>query len=196
MSPLLHRWKFLVLIGLIVAIFSAGATFLWPLKYRADAQVLIISKSRYGVDPYTVVKSAERVGENLVEIMKTDDFLAKVRATPGYTLDWSTFDSLNDRQKRKVWPKMAAGSVVYGTGVLNVSAYHQDPVTAKQLVDIVARTVADRAWEYVGGDVILKVVNSPVVTRFPVEPNPLVNAALGFMAGVLLAALIVSKPRF
>ncbi len=196
MSPLLHRWKFLVLIGLIVAVFSAGVTFFWTLKYRADAQVLIISKSRYGADPYTVVKSAERVGENLVEIMKTDDFLVKVRATPGYTLDWSTFDSLNDRQKRRAWPKMAGGSVVYGTGVLNVSAYHRDPAMARQLASAVAQTVTDKAWEYVGGDVILKVVNSPVVTRFPVEPNPLVNAALGFMVGVLLAALIVSKPRF
>ncbi len=185
----------MVLLGLLVSVIAGGVTFLWPLQYRADAQVLIISKSRYGVDPYTVVKSAERVGENLVEIMKTDDFLTKVRATPGFNLDWSAFDSLNERQKRKAWPKMVTGSVVYGTGVLNVSAYHQNPDTAKQLSGAVAQTLADKAWEYVGGDVILKVVNTPVATRFPVKPNPFVNAGLGFIAGALLAALIIARPR-
>lgn len=190
-----NRWRFMVLVGLIISVFAGGLTFLWPLQYRADTQVLIISKSRYGVDPYTVVKSAERVGENLVQIMKTDDFLAKVRATPNYSFNWSTFDGLNDRQKRRTWPKMVTGSVVYGTGVLNVSAYDQNPETAKQLAGAVAQTLTDKAWEYVGGDVILKTVNVPVATRFPSKPNPLVNAGVGFLAGVLLAALIVARPR-
>lgn len=195
MTHFFNRWRFMVLLGLLVSVIAGGLTFLWPLQYRADAQVLIISKSRYGVDPYTVVKSAERVGENLVEIMKTDDFLVKVRATPGFNLDWSAFDTLNERQKRKAWPKMINGSVVYGTGVLNVSSYHQNPDTAKQLAGAVAQTLADKAWEYVGGDVILKVVNTPVATRFPVKPNPFMNAALGFVAGALLAALIIARPR-
>lgn len=195
MVHLFRRWRFIILIGLLVSVVAGGLTFLWPLEYRADAQVLVISKSRYGVDPYTVVKSAERVGENLVEIMKTDDFLTKVRATSGYSLDWSAFDSLNDRQRRRAWPKMVTGSVVYGTGILNVSAYHQNPEAAKQLSGAVATTLSEKAWEYVGGDVILKVVNAPVASRFPVKPNPFVNAVLGFIAGALLALLIVARPR-
>ena len=187
------RWKFIFLIGLFVAALSFGASLLWPLKYRADAQVLIISKTRAGVDPYTVVKSAERVGENLVEVMKTDDFMQKVRAVEGYQLDWSQLDALNERQKRRAWPKMVNGSVVYGTGMVNVSVYHQDSALAKRFAGAVSQALSSQAWEYVGGDVILKVVNSPIATRWPVQPNIPVNAALGFIAGTLLAAFMVTR---
>lgn len=193
MNHLFKRWKFLSLIGLVTAAIVAGITLLFPLEYRADAQALITPKNRYGVDPYTVIKSAERVGENLVQVMATDDFLAKVRTEDAYQLDWSRFDSLNERQKRKAWPKMAVGSVVYGTGMLNVSAYNRNADQAKRFAGAVADTIANKAWEYVGADVIIKVVNSPIVTRFPVRPNLLVNAGLGFVVGVLLAGLFVSR---
>jgi len=81
LALLTKRWKLIVAVGLIFSVASLGVTMLFPLEYRADAEVFIISKSRYGVDPYTVVKSAERVGENIAQVMKTDDFLAKVPPT-------------------------------------------------------------------------------------------------------------------
>lgn len=189
------RWKFIFLIGLFVAALSFGTSLLFPLKYRADAQVLIISKTRYGVDPYTVVKSAERVGENLVQVMKTDDFMQKVRGIEGYSPDWSVLDKLNERQRRRAWPKMVSGSVVYGTGVVNVGVYHQNPETAKQFAGAVAQTLSSKAWEYVGGDVIIKVVNSPIATRWPVKPNVPLNTVLGFIGGAFLAALVASRNR-
>ncbi|MBP7992073.1 MAG: hypothetical protein KAZ30_00250 [Candidatus Magasanikbacteria bacterium] len=195
MSPLWHRWKFLVLMGLIAAVFSAGATFIWPLNYRADAQILVMPKTRYGVDPYTMIKSTERMGENLVEIMMTDDFFRKVRVTAGNTLDWSGYDKLTPRQQRRAWSKMVEGSMVYNTGIISVSAYRPDPAAARQLAAALSQTLVDKGWEYVGGDVILKVVNPPIATAFPVQPNPITNAGIGFIAGVLLAAFIVSKPR-
>ena len=190
---LFKRWKFIALVGLMFAVISTVITLLFPLEYRADAQVLIISKTRYGVDPYTVVKSAERVGENLAQVMETDDFLRKVREAEGYRLDWSRFDGLNERQKRRAWPKMIAGSVVYGTGVLNVSTYHSSAEQAKLFSAAVSDTVVNKAWEYVGADVILKVVNSPIVTRFPARPNIFLNVLLGFVAGLFVGSAIVSR---
>lgn len=195
MSPLWHRWKFLVLLGLITAVLSAAATFFWPLNYRADAQILVMPKTRYGIDPYTMIKSTERMGENLVEIMKTDDFFRKVRVTAGTTLNWNAYDALTPRQQRRAWNKMVEGSMVYNTGIISVSAYRPDPAAARQLAAAVSQTLVDKGWEYVGGDVVLKVVNPPIATQFPVQPNPITNAGIGFVAGVLLAALIVSKHR-
>ena len=193
LSLVLKRWKFVLLFGAILAILSGGATVFFPLEYRADAQVLIISKSRYGVDPYTVVKSAERVGENIVAVMKTDDFRDKVRAQPGYAIDWGRFDALNERARRRAWPEMVGSSVVYGTGVLNVSAYHPNPDQARALAGASVGALVSRAWEYVGGDVILKVVNTPVVTRWPVRPNLALNTVLGGVVGVILAGFAVSR---
>lgn len=165
----------------------------FPLEYRADAQVLIISKSRYGIDPYTIVKSAERVGENIAEVMKTTDFFEKVMAQGGYDIDQSKFQNVSERVKRKRWTKAVQGSVVYGTGVLNVAAYDRTPERAAALAAATVDTLASRAWEYVGGDVTIKVVNAPIVSRLPARPNLVVNALAGFAAGALAFAFWVMR---
>lgn len=77
---------------------SLLVSLLFPLEYRADAQALIISKSRYGVDPYTVVKSAERVGENLVQVIGTKDFYDKVMLQTGYSIDRTKFDNVSEKE--------------------------------------------------------------------------------------------------
>lgn len=192
-TQLVRGSKILIALGLVAALLAAGATFLFPLEYRADASVLIISQSRYGVDPYTVVKSAERVGENLAQVMGTDDFYQKVKDQEGYTIDWSKFDSLDGRKKRKAWQKQLQASVVFGTGVLNISAYNTDPAKAQALAGAAADALVAKGWQYVGGDVTMQVVNRPVVTNWPVRPNIVMNALLGFVIGVLIGGLIVTR---
>ena len=152
---------------------------------------MIIPQSRYGVDPYTVVKSAERVGENIVAIMKTDDFYQKVIIQSGLTLDTSRFADVSERVKRKRWQRAVRASVVYGTGIVNISAYHAKPDEAKALAAATAETLAAKGWEYVGGDVTIKVVNPPLVTRWPARPNLAVNALAGFVAGVIGAVVFL-----
>lgn len=193
LSRIRHGWKMILILGIVVASLSGALSLLFPLEYRADAGILIISKSRYGVDPYTVVKSAERVGENLVQIMQTDDFFEKVKAQEGYSIDWNEFDSLTEQKKRKKWHKDMQGSVVFGTGVLNISAYNVDPQKAHDIAGASASTLVSKGWQYVGGDVTLQVVNSPVVSEWPVRPNILMNALLGFLVGGLLGAFVVSR---
>ncbi|PIR75238.1 MAG: hypothetical protein CO030_01640 [Candidatus Magasanikbacteria bacterium CG_4_9_14_0_2_um_filter_42_11] len=193
LSRILQGSKILLALGFVTAVLAAGATFLFPLEYRADASVLIISKSRYGVDPYTVVKSAERVGENIAQIIGTDDFYDKVKVQEGYSVDWNVFDSLDSREKRKEWNKHVQGAVVYGTGVLNISAYSTEPKQAMALAGAASDTLVSKGWQYIGGDVTLQVVNHPVVTTWPVRPNFFTNAVLGFVVGLLLGSLIVVR---
>ena len=190
---LIRRSKIILLAGLGAGILSLFAGLLFPLEYRADAQALIIPQSRYGVDPYTVVKSAERVGENIVAIMKTDDFYQKVVAQSGPALDTSRFAGVSERVKRKRWQRAVRASVVYGTGIVNISAYHAKPDEAKALAAATAETLAAKGWEYVGGDVTIKVVNPPLVTRWPARPNLAVNALAGFVVGVVVMSLYVRR---
>lgn len=189
------RYKFIIFIGLIIGIVSLLISLLFPLEYRADAQALIISKSRYGVDPYTVVKSAERVGENLVQVVGTSDFYNKVMLQAGYNIDRTKFDNVSERERRKLWQKTVQSSVVYGTGVVNVSAYSTDASQAKQLAGATVDALASKGWEYVGGDVTIKVVNQPVVTRFPARPNLVLNLIVGLFVGVVLSSILVIKKK-
>ena len=193
LNLLKKRWKVILLSGIILAVLSGFVCLLFPLEYRADAQVLIISKSRYGVDPYTVVKSAERVGENLTQVMKSNDFYNKVMNQPGYNLDKGIFNNIEERLKRKKWNKTVNTSVIYGTGVLNISAYHTDKSQAKEYAGAVAGTLSSQAWQYVGGDVTLKVINDPVVTPWPVRPNIVVNIIVAFMIGLVLSSFVFLK---
>lgn len=190
-----RQWKLLVLVGLLVGAVSVGVSFLFPSEYRADAQVLIISKTRAGVDPYTTVKSAERVGENLAAVMQTNDFYEKVKSLPGYTIDWNRFTELNERERRRMWKKTVATSMTYGTGILNVGMYSPSPEEAVQLAGAASRALVENGWEYVGGDVTIKLVNTPVATKWPARPNLLVNGIAGFVGGVILAGLFILARR-
>lgn len=190
---LFRRYRLIVFAGIIVCVAAVAVSLIFPLEYRADAQVLVISKSRYGVDPYTAVKSAEQVGENLAQVVKTNDFFLKTMGQPGYDIDKSRFENASERLKRKYWQKAMDVSVVYGTGVLNVSAFNKDPRKAEQLAGAIATTLVSSGWEYVGGDVSFKIVDEPVATRFPARPNLLLNGILGLLVGIIAMAVFVSR---
>lgn len=192
LRTVMRQWKLLITVGIVVAVVSVGVSFLFPQEYRADAQVLIISKTRTGVDPYTTVKSAERVGENIAAVMETSDFYEKVRAQESYRVDWQRFTELDERKRRKLWKKTINPSVSYGTGVLNVSTYAPNKDGARQLAAASVRALVEQGWEYVGGDVTIKIINNPVVTKWPARPDFVVNAIAGFIAGILLMGVALA----
>ncbi|MCB9798504.1 hypothetical protein H6758_02160 [Candidatus Nomurabacteria bacterium] len=186
LQKVFHSWKVILVVSILMGILSALVSFLVMEKqYASDAQVLIISKSRYGVDPYTSVKSSERVGENLLQVIKTDDFYGKVLdATTKF--DTSKFENLSDRQRRKAWEKSVDVAVRYGTGVVDIRSYHASPQEANNMAQAIMETLVSKGWEYVGGDVTLKIINKPVATRFAAKPNMVVNGAIGFVVGAFL----------
>ena len=99
----------------------------------------------------------------------------------------------HERVKRKRWERSIRPSVVFGTGVLHISAYSPSSTQAMLLSGAVAETLVEKGWEYVGGDVNIKLVNAPVVTRFPVRPNILLNTLLGFLVGALFMMVVIMR---
>ncbi len=195
-SPLrrLARSKnLLVAVGVLSGLIAGGATLLFPLKYRADAEVFILSQARFGVDPYTVAKSGERIAENLAQVMGTEDFYEKVKSETGYPVDWSSFEKFQLREKLKLWQKTISPAVVYGTSILTISAYHRDTMQASAIAGAAANALVTKSSEYVGGDVSIRLVSRPTVTKIPVKPNPLVNALGGAFVGALFTALMIVK---
>lgn len=192
-SILYHSSKRLLMGGLIGVVLALAISLFSPVQYRADAQIYVISRSRFGIDPYTVAKSAERIGENLAQILTTSDFYDKVMNNGAFQLDKSYFSGVPEREIRKRWERSVDASVVFGTGVLNVSAYHKDPSEAKLYASAILDTLINKGSEYVGEDVSLKVVNQPVVGRLPVRPNFFMNAVVGFALGMVLMALVVLR---
>jgi capsular polysaccharide biosynthesis protein len=194
-SVLKQHIKLLVLWGIIVAVFSGAISFVFPLQFSAVSQVLIISRDRAGVDPYTQAKSAERIGENLAEVIKTTDFYDKVMESTAVSFDKDSWKNLSERQQRKNWQRDVKPETVYGTSLLKITTYATSPDEVKNFCNAVVQTLTSRGWEYIGGDVVLKQVDNPLVSMFPTRPNIVANFLAGFVIGVLLSALWILKYR-
>jgi len=139
------------------------------------------------VDPYTQAKAAERIGENLAQVVKTADFYGKVMESNG-NFDRVRWQEMSERARRKEWQKDVQAEVTYGSGLLKITGYGRSQDDATAFTEAVTQTIATRGWEYVGGDVIIKIVNNPLVSRLPARPNFLLNTLVGFVLGGLLAA--------
>lgn len=180
--------KFIISWGVVFALLSLLVSIFFPPYYSATTQVLIISRDRSGVDPYTQVKSAERIGENLAQVMKTTDFFNKVMSSGTTTFDKTRWQGLTDRKLRKQWQRDVEGTMAYGSSLLNIKTYSRTSDDAKALAAAVTETVSSRGWEYAGGDVAIKIVNDPLVSRFPARPNYIMNAGIGLVLGLLLSS--------
>lgn len=188
--------KLLISWGLIVAVCVGVISLLLPTYYSAVTQVLIISRDRSGADPYTQAKAASQIGTNLAQVMQTSDFMNKVLASTDVPFDTSRWNMLTERQKRKEWQKDVKVDVVYDTSLIAVTAFAESQDDAVHFANAIATTLTRHGSDYVGGDVTLKQVDSPLVSRLPARPNLIFNALIGFVVGVLLCSIwLVSYRR-
>jgi hypothetical protein len=72
-----YYFRNILIWGILMMIVFTGVSLLFPRQYSAESKVLLISRDRSGVDPYTQAKSAERIGADLAQVMPTVDFYSK-----------------------------------------------------------------------------------------------------------------------
>ena len=146
--------------------------------------MLIIQKQLSQADPYTVIKSSERISDNLAQIIYTTSFFDKVMNAK-FNIDKSVFKS-EESKKRKQWRDMIETRVVRGSGMLVVTVYHVDPKQAEQISRAIAFVLTTEGWQYIGGgDLDVKLVDEPHLSRFPVRPNIPANPLMGLVLGVI-----------
>lgn len=177
----------ILLIGLASAVAGAGLSLLFPLRYSATMRLLIIQKQLAQADPYTAMKASERISDNLGQIVYTTSFFGKVMDEK-FNIDKSVF-STDEIKRRKEWSQMISTSVIRGTGMLQVAVYHTDQAQAKLISQAVANVLISEGWTYVGGgDLQVKLVDEPLLSRWPVKPNIPINAFMGLVLGILAGA--------
>ena len=179
--------------GLVFAVLSATASLFFPKQYLATSQVLIISRDRAGVDPYTQARSAERIGVNLTQVMKTTDFYNKVMSSNAFPFDRDQWKNLTDREQRKKWTKDVQANMVYGASLMNINVYSYSQAEAVNLSNAITQTLAAQGWEYLGGDVAIKAISNPLASRWIGRPNFFMNSIIGFLVGILISGLWVLK---
>lgn len=195
MSALAKGWKKILLFAVVVAAAGAAISFLFPLQYSSTMRLLIIQKQLSQTDPYTAMKASERISDNLGQIIYTTSFFDKVM-NARFNIDQSVFKT-EDYKRRKQWSDMIGTQVIRGTGMLSVTVYHVEPQQAEQISRAIAFVLTTEGWQYVGGgDLDVKLVDQPLVSRFPVKPNVPANAVAGFTIGLIAGAgYVLSRAR-
>lgn len=171
-------------LGLVLAVVFS---FLRPLEYSSTVR-LLITQNVGTVDAYTAARSAERIAEDLATITYTTSFYDKVMSA-GYGIDESYFPE-DDYKRRKKWNKMVNTTVARGTGLLTIKAYHTDIAQAEQLAHAIAFVLTNEGWTYTSGvNITVRLVDTPLNSRWPMRPNIPANAFSGFVLGGLVGAL-------
>jgi len=167
------------LLGLVLALI---VSFVQPLKYSSTVRMLILQDVGTGVDAYTASRAEERIADNLATLIYTSTFFDQVMDV-GFSIDESSF-ATDDSKRRKQWGRTVKATVSRGSGLLSVTAYHKDISQAEQIVRAVAYVLSARVDEYTSGsNIVVRLVDDPLNSRWPVKPNILGNILSGFVLG-------------
>ncbi|MBI4714190.1 hypothetical protein HY771_03335 [Candidatus Uhrbacteria bacterium] len=179
LRDLTNAWQTIIMFGLLGLVLSLVISFVQPLRYASTARLLILQNIGTQVDAYTASRSEERIAENLSTIIYTSTFFDQVMKS-GFDIDEDVFP-LDDVKRRHAWSKTVSATVSRGSGLLTISAYHQDIKQAEQIVRAVAFVLTNRVSEFTsGGNVQVRLIDAPLNSRWPVKPNILANILSGF----------------
>ncbi|MBI5071388.1 hypothetical protein HZB93_00620 [Candidatus Falkowbacteria bacterium] len=153
-----------------------------PFQYSAKTRMLVIP-SGGGLDAYSALKSAEAIGENIAQVIYTTSFFDKViQDNSSIQNIWST----DETKKRKQWEKMIKAEVLYGTGMIDITVYHKDKAQATMLASTIANVLSKEGRNYFGMPGLqIIMVSSPLLSKYPVKPNILLNIFMGLLLGLL-----------
>ncbi len=186
-------WKMVVLVTFLGGVLALVFSLAQPLRYSSTERALITQTNIGGMDPYTAIKSTERIAQNLSEIIYTSSFFNAVMAKAQVDADYFPEDEIN---KRKKWRDTVETSVSAGTGVMSIVAYHTDRDQATELAVRVAQELANLAPNYFGYSVRVQIIDDPLPSRFFAKPDFMKNGVFGSLVGFLLAtAWVLGKRR-
>ena len=136
-----------------------------------------------GLDAYSALKSAEAIGDNISQIIYTTSFFDKVmQDNPNIKNIWST----DETKKRNQWQDMIKTNVLYGTGLVDITVYHKDKDQAALIASTIADVLSKEGRNYFGmNNLQIIMVSSPLLSKYPVKPNLLLNTFMGLLLGLL-----------
>ncbi len=173
----------IVLVAVFLSLIVSVAT---PIRYRSTAELLVVQRGIFSRDPFVASRSTEYLSQVLAEVVGSRSFLESVRQTNPEVL--AGLPEEPNREKR-AWNKRVKAHVVRDTGVLKLSAYDRSRDRASALADTVVITLLAKSNDYHGeGDAVsIRVLESPLTTRYPASPNIARNVVVALVAGLLAA---------
>lgn len=189
-SDVSRGWKSISWFALAGLVLALGLSFIEPLRYSSTEKLLILQDVGTAVDAYTASRSEERIASDLSTIIYTTTFFDAVMGA-GFSVDPRTFPT-QDVARRRAWQQTVDATVARGTGLLTITAYHQDVAQAEQLARAIAFVLTKKVGDYTsGGNIEVRLIDAPLNSRWPVKPNLIANGLSGLFLGALVGAAYV-----
>jgi len=182
-----NKWQTVILVVLITVILALVLSLIQPFEYKSKVDVLVIQKQNVSLDAYAAARASEKLASNLASVIKTKSFLNKV-VYGNFGVNSASFP--NDENKlRKYWTRKVETQVFPETSILSVSVYDKDKLQANKIASAIGYILVNNSQDYHGGgsDVLIKVVNEPLVTDSPARPKLLLNLLGGLIVGLVLS---------
>ena len=160
-----------------------------PFKYGAKSKLLVIQEGASGVDPFSVSRSEEYLGTLFSQVVYSSSFFNLVLSSdPNIEKDYFSGDST---QQMKLWAKTISAKSEANTGFIDLTIYHSAPNQAKEIAAAVNQILITQNSNYqgVGSSVKVVVIDEPLVSTYPDQPNLLINFGI-VVAGALVFGFI------
>jgi capsular polysaccharide biosynthesis protein len=182
-----NNWASILITSLAVIVLALVLSLVQPLQYRSRVEFLVIQKQSLTMDAYAASRASEKLASGLATVVRTKSFFDKV-LNSNYGIGRSSFPD-DEKALRKYWQKNITTSVSPETSLLQVNVYQTSKKEANKIASAIAYVLTNESAEYYGGgeSVVIKVVNEPLASNYPVRPNIIMNALSGLIIGLILA---------
>ena len=182
------KYKAILLGALAFLAAALIVTFVQPLKYRAQAKVLIVQQFEKNSDPYNASKMNEYLGGLLAEVVSSESFFNQA-VKPGNNIDLDYFSGSRQQQLSR-WAKTAQAKSLFDSGIIISSAYHPNKDQAAKIAQATIYTLkTTNSFYHSLPNVDVRIIDSPSVSLLPVKPNIILNAVLAVLLGVIFGLL-------
>lgn len=174
-------------IMLAIVALSLVLTFIQPLKYSSSSKIMVVQNFKVGSDPYVTAKSNEYLSNVLSEVILTNSFYTEVMDA-GFNIDADYFSG-DAREQMKTWTKSIKARPNAATGMIDIDVFHESKFQAEQISRAInySLTLKHGLYHGSGSEVLVKVINQPLLSRWPVKPNIALNIALAFALGMFIS---------
>lgn len=163
-------------------------TFVQPLKYGAEAKLLVVQEFETDADAYTVSRLNEYVSGVLTQVVTSETFYNQTLEA-GFPIDKAYFAGSPKKQLDK-WEKTITARAHYDSGLMTLNVYHPDKEQALNISRAAIYTLkTSNSFYHSIPNVDIRVIDSPSVSLLPVKPNIALNVLLGLIVGLIVGIL-------
>ncbi|HCA05374.1 MAG TPA: hypothetical protein DEO32_05705 [Ruminococcaceae bacterium] len=177
--------KNIILVLVVAIIAGAGAYLATSLliepTYNSTVKLYVNTQNnaKTSYDELNSHNYAQKMVATYIEVLNSNHFYSKVAK------------ELPDKYSASYLKKNVTFSEVDDTEVFTATVTCNDPIDAKTIADAVAKVAPQTIKEQFENNASLKIVDEAQLPKAPTSPNPMRNAIIAFVAGILITLIIV-----